>query len=156
MPLPRSLITALALVLAAAGACGPSVPSETDATGSDGSSSASTGRPTTGPPLTTTDGTTMADTTGVDTAETTDGMFISRPDGCGAAPGGTSFHCTFFECDYVLQDCPRGSKCMPWANDGGNAWVSARCSPLDPDPVEPGGACTMQGSPVSGVLQGTV
>jgi hypothetical protein len=54
-------------------------------------------------------------------------------------------------CSVWDQDCPDGSKCMPWANDGGSAWNDARCSPLDPSPALPGDPCEVEGSSVSGV-----
>lgn len=55
------------------------------------------------------------------------------------------------ECDIWAQDCPDGSKCMPWANDGGNSWNATKCTPLDAAPKEVGDTCTVQGSGVSGV-----
>jgi len=55
------------------------------------------------------------------------------------------------DCDLWAQDCPEGEKCMPWANDGGNAWNSARCSPVDDDPGQPGDECHGEGSGVSGI-----
>jgi hypothetical protein len=66
--------------------------------------------------------------------------FIMMPDGAGAS-----------ECDVWSQDCPAGEKCMPWANDGGNAWNATKCSPLDPQPKQPGDPCAVEGSGVSGV-----
>jgi hypothetical protein len=67
--------------------------------------------------------------------------FIPTPDG-----GGNTF-----ECDVFAQDCPEGEKCMPWANDGGSAWNATRCSPIAPDPGQPGDPCTVEGSGVSGI-----
>jgi hypothetical protein len=58
-------------------------------------------------------------------------------------------HCS--QCDVWSQDCPRGEKCMPWANDGGNAWNAARCSPIEEDPDQLGDPCTVEGSGVSGI-----
>jgi hypothetical protein len=55
------------------------------------------------------------------------------------------------ECDLFAQDCPRGEKCMPWANDGGNIWNALRCSPIASDPDAVGEACVVEGSAVSGV-----
>jgi hypothetical protein len=55
------------------------------------------------------------------------------------------------ECDFWLQDCPRGEKCMPWANDGGSAWNALRCSPIAEDPAAPGEPCLVEGSGVSGI-----
>jgi hypothetical protein len=65
-------------------------------------------------------------------------------------PDGSVWHCTV-DCDVIEQDCPEGEKCSAWANDGSNGWNASRCSPLSPDPVPPGGPCTVEGGPVSGV-----
>lgn len=48
-------------------------------------------------------------------------------------------------------DCPRGEKCMPWANDGGAAWNAFRCSPIANEPNAPGEPCTVEGSQWSGI-----
>jgi len=40
---------------------------------------------------------------------------------------------------------------MPWANDGGDAWNSTRCTPLDPMPGLPGDPCIVEGTNVSGI-----
>ena len=58
---------------------------------------------------------------------------------------------TIAECDIWAQDCPLGQKCMPWANDGGNSWNATRCSPITERPKQPGEACTVEGSGVSGI-----
>jgi hypothetical protein len=128
---------------------------------SGSTSSATTDAPiTSGPGVTSTSGppvTTGADTSSSGTSasgSSDDGMtFISAPDGCfsGSPELGWSSHCSTFECDVSVQDCPRGEKCMPWANDGSDVWNSGRCSPLDDDPVPPGGSCTVEGSAVSGI-----
>jgi hypothetical protein len=76
------------------------------------------------------------DSTGNDTA-----TFIMRPDG-----GNVSN-----ECDIWAQDCPEAEKCMPWANDGGDSWNATRCSPVDAAPGQPGDACSVEGSGVSGI-----
>lgn len=55
------------------------------------------------------------------------------------------------ECDLWTQDCIEGEKCMPWANDGGVVWNSAKCVPLAPTVAEPGDPCTVEGSGVSGI-----
>lgn len=71
------------------------------------------------------------------------GDFIPNPPDVGGSTG--------FECDLFTQDCPSGEKCMPWANDGGGAWNSTRCSPIAPDPGGPADPCTVEGSGVSGI-----
>lgn len=83
------------------------------------------------------------DTDTADTSDTEDDTvgFIEEPDGGGIA----------VECDVWTDDCPKGEKCMPWANDGGNSWNATRCSPIDANPGQVGDACTVEGSGVSGV-----
>jgi hypothetical protein len=39
---------------------------------------------------------------------------------------------------------------MPWASDGGDAWNSTRCSPIDPDPAGIGDPCVVEDSGTSG------
>ena len=53
-------------------------------------------------------------------------------------------------CDLFTQDCPPGQKCMPWADDGSQAWNATRCSPIAKDPAAPGEPCTVEGGPYSG------
>ena len=55
------------------------------------------------------------------------------------------------ECNLWEQDCPRGEKCMPWDDAGGNSWNSVRCSPVTDDPNAVGEPCTVVGSAVSGI-----
>lgn len=87
--------------------------------------------------------------TGVDPDSGSDGGtsglsqgFINEPDG----GGGVEIECSVWD-----QDCPQGDKCMPWANDGGSSWNATKCTPLDPNPAQPGDSCTVEGSGVSGV-----
>ncbi len=55
------------------------------------------------------------------------------------------------ECSIYAQDCPIDQKCIPIANDGGNAWNDWACRPLVPDPDAVGESCTLtQGSGVDG------
>jgi hypothetical protein len=56
-----------------------------------------------------------------------------------------------YECDIWANDCPRGEKCMPWANDGGSSWNATKCTPLAEDPNAPGEPCTVQNNGVSGI-----
>ena len=49
------------------------------------------------------------------------------------------------------QDCPEGEKCNAWANDGGGAWNSTKCVPVDPDPDDVHEPCSVEGSGVSGI-----
>jgi len=71
-----------------------------------------------------------------DVTSTDDGdssPFLIEPD------GGSDF----LECDIWIDDCPRGTKCMPWANDGGSSWNATRCSPLAEDPNDVGEPCSI-------------
>lgn len=130
-------------------ACGPVVLAGDDSsTGVIDTTSNSAGPSTSSdtPPTTTIGTTSSADTsatatsgvdpdTGLDSADFLIEYDVARP----------------IECDLWNDDCPRGEKCMPWANDGGNAWNSTRCSPVDEDPHEVGEPCTVEESPVSGI-----
>jgi len=82
-------------------------------------------------------------------AATDDGMadgtdssaFLVMPDGQGPTN----------ECDIWTQDCPKGEKCMPFANDGGGSWNATRCSEVADSPGQPGDECSVEGSGVSGI-----
>jgi len=56
-----------------------------------------------------------------------------------------------FECDLWVQDCPKGEKCLPWAQDGSPEWNATRCTPIAPMPTAVGDACTVEVSAVSGI-----
>lgn len=58
---------------------------------------------------------------------------------------------TSLECDPWRQDCPEGSKCMPWANDGGRSWNATRCSEVIDTPDREGEPCQVFGTAVGGV-----
>src|SRR5690606_38571371 len=120
----------LALVLTACpseATPGEETGSDDDSTGASatltqGSSPTSTSMTTAGTDPTTDPGTSTA----ADTADTADGDstsmgFVGDPDVGGG--GG--------ECDVFAQDCPKGEKCMPWANDGGGSWNATTCSPVE-------------------------
>lgn len=69
---------------------------------------------------------------------------------CSPAPGaGYRAHCP--GCDVLHQDCPRGDKCVPFANDGGIHWNATRCAPVEEFPAEIGEPCLMEGNPYSGL-----
>jgi hypothetical protein len=81
-----------------------------------------------------------------DDATTTDGdPFITKPDFV------CFTHCSQIECDVWAQDCPEGEKCMPWANDGGNAWNASRCSQVVGEAGGVDDPCAVEGSGVSGI-----
>jgi hypothetical protein len=133
--------------------CGPLVlpegATETDAS-EDGSTTAppppstTTSPPppstTTSPPPPATSGDPTSSDVSTSDDSVTSSVFLPYPDG-----GITR------ECDFWEQDCPRGEKCMPWANDGGNVWNALRCSPIADDPDAVGEPCTVEGSGVSGI-----
>lgn len=55
------------------------------------------------------------------------------------------------ECDLWAQDCPDGSKCMPYDTDSDGIHDSQRCVPVDGTPGQPGDDCTIEGSVASGL-----
>lgn len=57
---------------------------------------------------------------------------------------------TLIVCDVFAQDCEKGEKCQPWANDGGDTWNAARCSPAT-GTNEVGDPCNVEGHPTSGI-----
>jgi len=150
------------LWLGVAIACGPSAGDgegtgqESSGTGGPSTVTVSSTDPTTGDP---TSATTVSTTTSVDesttvstftTSDDDEGssdtfMFLIEPDGGGSACLSQSL------CDVWAQDCPRGEKCMPWNCDGDGRWSSTRCTPLDPEPAQPGENCSMQTGPYSGI-----
>jgi len=55
------------------------------------------------------------------------------------------------QCDvWSPNNCPSGTKCMPWADDGGSSWNATKCTVMDPNPGQPGDICTTDGN-LSGV-----
>jgi hypothetical protein len=136
------------------GGAGAETSSTADATTST-STSTSLPQTTTASPTTvdTTSSVTTDATFGGDTSSSSDPMpgFIQAPDGtvCGPTPEGTKHHCS--QCDLWAQDCPRGEKCLPWANDTTDWWNATRCSPIAPDAAGRGEPCTVDDGPASGV-----
>ena len=119
-------------------------------------SAGSTGEASTGG--TTSGGTTTADpvTTGVQ--PTTTGVETSVADTGGSSsstmgfiPMGDIPPMNEKECSVWNQDCPDGQKCMPWANNGSTAWNATKCVPVSREKGQPGDACTVEGSAVSGL-----
>jgi len=70
--------------------------------------------------------------------------------GCDDTDGGCGAGGAACQCDVWSNDCNEGEKCMPWANDGGNSWNATKCVPIAETPGEPGDACMVDGSGVSG------
>lgn len=152
--------TRFVLALALAVACGAPVPpsdetSETtqaadSSTGAVDSGSVSATSTTGRPPATS--GTTLESTTTSDgSSEDTGMVFLMEPDGgCSSYAGEHQLRCS--QCDVVAQDCLiDGEKCVPWANDGGDAWNATRCAPVAEDPAGVGEPCVAEGSPTSGL-----
>lgn len=55
------------------------------------------------------------------------------------------------ECTIWAENCEDGEKCMPVANDGGNAWNDWACRPVVPNPDSIGESCTLtQGTGADG------
>lgn len=142
-----SLALGLALVSTLTACVTEPTPGEDTAAGSSESSSSTgngtTPQPTTGTPNTSDTGTTSpepttspVDDTGTDTTGT---VFVMADMG----GGGT--------CDVFAQDCPKGDKCMPWADDGGGSWNSTTCTPVMRDPGQRGDTCSVEGNGVSGI-----
>lgn len=146
------LATGIAVASALVLACGPAVSVEDGGdTGTEGNST-SGGDPSgsTGgsvppdpsgdppPPPTATASGTATTTSPGDTTES-GSSFV------GTGTGGVGF-----ECSVIVQDCPDGEKCMPYANDGGNSWNDTKCVPIAPDPAGVGEPCHAEGSGVSG------
>jgi hypothetical protein len=112
--------------------------------GSDEGDSGSTGEPMPDPSVGDT-----GNMSGTEGGSSSDGMsgestgvaFLQMPDGGGVG----------VECDIWAQDCPKGDKCMPWANDGGSAWNATRCSEVADNPGQVGDECTVEGGAVSGI-----
>lgn len=135
-------------------ACGPSIEepgsAESDSSGADtgmSTSPPSTSTTATPPPPATTGGDDFA-TTAVDSSTGGGVTFIEPTGSCGDSEW--SYHCSF-ECTPLADDCPQDERCMPWANDGGDAWNSTRCSPIDPQAAAIGEPCSVEGNAVSGI-----
>lgn len=147
----------LRLVLAAAFACGPEPAATTTVTTTatttgltDGGHSV-TGEPSTSTAITTSGESTAALTTTTTAPTTTTpastGGFIVVPDighfGCAEATVRTTW------CDPWVQNCGPGQKCVPWSG-GCDSLSFTRCIDVVRDPVGLGGACLVEGDPLSG------
>ncbi|MBX7077935.1 MAG: hypothetical protein K1X88_02035 [Nannocystaceae bacterium] len=132
-------IIALGCCCACGAAVGPVAEQTGSSTTADATSSTSAGASGNGTTIGTSVGSSSS-TSGESTASSDSGVFVP-----GFDQGGD------VDCSLWQQDCPRGQKCMPWANDGGNSWNSTRCTPIAPDPHDVGEPCTVEGSGVSGI-----
>lgn len=160
VPMITGLALAASLGLAAGiTGCGPAVDAGSSMEGSSSSTNGSTtgGVQTSGPAVTTastftttgsreetgsSSSTTFFGSSGGSEESTGIGQFIQDPDGGGGVYG--------LECSVWDQDCARGEKCVPWANDGSNVWNSTVCRPIDPKGHPAGEACVVEDSVVSG------
>ena len=142
----RSTLFSLTLLSTLLAACGKD-PAETtngqtgDSTGDSTGGMSETGGGSTTAMSTGGQPTTTADPDTGSGGSTTGTDFIVKPDG-----GGMGVK----ECSNWDQDCPDGQKCMPWADNGGNAWNATKCVPVDPAMGQPGDSCTAMGA-VSGL-----
>lgn len=108
-----------------------------------GGGASQTSTTTSGPEPTT--GATSSGTSGDVTSDeptTSDGTggFVTMPD-VGALP----------QCSLYADDCAKGSKCMPYATDGGIMPDATRCVELVPEPAALGDACGVDEWIASGV-----
>ena len=145
------LLSVLALVIACSGS--GEVTSTQGATASASTTQGSDGMSSTTAANTGTDAGTTADVSASATATTTAATTTTATD---TSSGGCPFICNPDaplpeDCDLLAQDCPAGSKCTVWANDGGSAWNASKCVPVAEDPKGPGEPCTAIESPVSGL-----
>ncbi len=140
--------------------CGPAATGESaeaGETGTPGSTTSDAPTSSTTEPGTTA-GTSVGTSIGTSAEETTTSDdessssasvgFLVDPDGGGTACFATSY------CDVWGQDCPEGEKCIAWSADGDHdlaGCVLTRCAVLAPDPVPPGGTCTVEVGPWSGL-----
>ncbi len=132
------------VVLILAAACGETPALGTDATSTSTGEVASTNASMTSTatipgPASTISSTATGDESS-DDAPASD--FIMSPDGEPHRP---------FPCDLFEQDCARGEKCMPWANDGGPVFNATRCVPVAPNPAGVGEPCTVEDYGASGI-----
>jgi len=139
---------ALGLIVLTA-ACGPGKPSDSgDETGASTTLVDST---TTGVPDPTT--TTVGESSTSSTSSTSTSTPTSGSnDECGTACDDSSTGSVFIPiddfpvdgCDNFQQDCPEGTKCAAWADDGGSSWNALKCVPVIEDPKQPGEPCTAE------------
>jgi hypothetical protein len=135
-------------VLGVALACSPPAAVTPDATEgassgpATGSSSASTGgSPSTGAPPSTFGMDAPAD-------EGSEAGFVPPLDlACSGAPGAAAA-CAL--CDVREQACIEDFRCVPWAEDGGEAWNGTKCIGIAIAPVGVGQACTVTDHVASG------
>lgn len=115
--------------------------SASDGSASDGSASAGTDDSDSTSASGSASDSTSGTSGGTDGGGTGGTPFLSEPDGGGPMN----------ECDVWMQDCPDDEKCMPWAATGGNFWDGLKCTPVDPNPKQPGDECTAEGNGLSGI-----
>lgn len=94
-----------------------------------------------------------ASTTATETDPGTDGSVDTSMSTTGTTPAESSTTDTSGteSCSTFDPQCEPGTKCNPYADDGGAFWNALGCFPLDRDPVGVGSPCTVEGHPASGV-----
>ncbi|MEM6296387.1 MAG: hypothetical protein AAGA54_34275 [Myxococcota bacterium] len=151
-----TVLASVGLAAAVVG-CGPAVDAQSGTSGADGTGGV-TSSTTTEEPASTgtsrgTSGETDADTTSVDastaavstggTDTSSDGGFIDDTISGGGVYG--------VECSIWDQDCGRGEKCVPWANDGSSVLNASICRPIHPQPRAAGEPCRVEEGVASGI-----
>ena len=149
------LVIAVGSVLSA---CGPGVSDSGDQvtdTAADPSGSSTTNLGSgSGSTTDLTSSTGIADTVEWSTTDGTVGTTADNDTACDTCGGFYGIRGDFGpppSCSPRDQDCPRGEHCVPWADDGGDTWNAAHCTPLDLEPDPVGAPCTVEGSGQSGV-----
>lgn len=83
------------------------------------------------------------------------GVSASGEDGAASSDSsGTGGPTGIVQCDVWIQDCPDGEKCVPYAEDNGDAINATRCSEILSSESRwdnVGDPCTMVDSPLSGI-----
>jgi len=124
---------------------GPAMPAAMESTSTSASTSAdpgtSTGSASTG---------LLPSTFGMDAPvdEGSEAGFVPPLDLACAGPPGASSHCAL--CDVRAQQCLDDFRCVPWAEDGGDAWNGTKCIGIALAPVGLGEACTVVDAVTSG------
>jgi hypothetical protein len=146
-------------VLGAIG-CGPAGPGtpQADTGESTGGAGGTTGDAETAGPTSGVVGSTSSAGSAGSAGSTSDGS--SGPGSTSGVDGSSGGGVTFIVdhdqggdpwCDVWAQDCPRGEKCTPYANDGGSSWNALKCVPVMEDPAGEGEPCFVVDNGVSGI-----
>jgi hypothetical protein len=127
---------------------------DASATASAGATASATGETSHSDAESATNSTSTGADTSADASETGDPsdscsfLECDPSSGCQMSAGDGEARCS--RCDIWSDDCPRGEKCAPWANNGGAEWNDTRCVPLAPQPKLLGEPCVVDDYPTSG------